>query len=143
MNQEEKLRLIRRPKSGTWSEKGWVEVANGLMFENAMGVRAISAVQMVDGKPQWQVSFSHMGARIPSGWMEALLKQWDIEEFDEDNHVPNGKVRNYWKPFDSLTPTVCPCKDKEPPTEEEGGYVWRPDSQESSAWKRENEATGL
>lgn len=113
-----------QPKSGTWTLRGWDETSKGFRWENAMNVIAISSIHEIDGKPQYHVSFSDRGVRIAQGWMEALLKQWQIEDFEEDNHVPNGQVRNYWKPFDPEL-KECQCKQTEVPHEEEGGYVWR------------------
>lgn len=112
------------PADGTWSCRGWDGRASGFKWENSMGVIAISSIHLIDGKPQYHVSFSHAGWRIPFQWMEALLRQWRAESFEEDNHVPNGQVRNFWKPFDPEA-KECRCKDEEPPHEEVGGYVWR------------------
>lgn len=118
----------RKPKEGTWQLTGWDKNAQGYFYLNLMDVIAISSIHEIKGKPQYHVSFSHAGQRIPQGWMEALLRQWDIANWEEDNHAPNGRVRNFWKPFD---PEVkeCACKIIEEPHEEEGGYVWREDKQ--------------
>lgn len=116
-----------KPKSGSWKILGWEPYGQGFKYQNVMGVIAISSIHLIDGKPQWHVSFSHQGQRIPQGWMESLLSQWGLQGWDEDNHVPNGKVRNYWKPVQKTDPQVCPCKANEEPHLEEGGYIWRPD----------------
>lgn len=118
----------RKPKDGTWTLIGWEPNAEGFKYENSMGATAVSSVHEIEGKPQWHVSFSHRGERIPQGWMEALLRQWGLEGWDEDNHVPNGRVRNYWRPVSTADPLVCPCKANEEPFEEHGGYIWRLDS---------------
>lgn len=114
----------REPFEGSWRPRGWHAHAKGFMWENCFGVRAISSISLVYGKPQYHVSFSDNGKRIGITFMEAVLKQWRITDFEEDNHVPNGKVRNYWKPFDPEA-KECRCKETEPPHEETGGYVWR------------------
>lgn len=115
-----------KPKEGTWFLVGYVPQANGFRYENSMGVIAISSIHEVSGEPQYHVSFSHRGQRIDQDWMAPLLKQWGIEDFEEDNHVPNGKVRNFWKPV--AGPVIeCPCKAVEEPHVEKGGYVWRED----------------
>lgn len=124
-----KLFKYLTPKDGTWKLVTWTDYACGFLWENSMGARAISSIHEIDGKPQYHVSFSHQGQRINHGWMEPLLKQWNIESFEEDNHVPNGKVRNFWKSFDPEQ-KQCRCKDIEEPHEEVGGYVWREDKSE-------------
>jgi hypothetical protein len=50
-----------------------------------------------------------------------------MQDSDEDNHVPGGFVRNFWKPVaEKLIGHVCPCKDNEPEmAENKGDFVWR------------------
>lgn len=118
-----------KPREGSWDLKGWDKSFVGFKYENLFGVIAISSVHLIEGKPQWHVSFSQAGRRIHAGFMEALLRQWGCEGWDEDNHTPGGSVRHFWKPVEKSDPQVCPCKANEAPHEEDGGYIWRPDSQ--------------
>jgi hypothetical protein len=43
------------------------------------------------------------------------------------NHVPSGRVRNFWRPVaDHLSGYECPCVADEPAIrEDKGDYVWR------------------
>lgn len=58
--------------------------------------------------------------------------QWVLTEFgaldgwEEDNHVPNGKVRNYWRAVaENMVGRECACKDSEPVIVE-GDFEHRP-----------------
>lgn len=56
-----------------------------------------------------------------------MLKQFDAIGFTQDNHVPSGKVRNYWRPIAENANPVCHCVESEPKiTEDKGDFVWRP-----------------
>jgi hypothetical protein len=100
-------------------------------WENSLGIIALSSIHVIDGKEQYHLSFSDQGERLPAGVMEAILRQWGALAFEEDNHVPNGKVRNFWWIVGRDLPQICPCKNEEEPHEEEGGYVWREDKRKS------------
>lgn len=117
-----------RPKDGSWVEEGKCQHTGAIMWKNVFNIVALSAVEVVQGKEQYHLSFSESGRRISNGLMEAILRQWGAEKFEEDNHVPNGKVRNYWWIIGE-TLQICPCVAVEEPHVEEGGYVWREDSQ--------------
>lgn len=56
-----------------------------------------------------------------------VLAEFDLLDAKEDNHVPGGKVRNWWRPVaDHLSGYECPCTDEEPAVREnKGDYVWR------------------
>lgn len=57
--------------------------------------------------------------------MPTLLRTFQMEGADEDNHVPGG-ARNYWLPVAAqYAGYVCPCKGKEVAITE-GDFVWRP-----------------
>jgi len=57
-----------------------------------------------------------------------MIRQFDAEGAEEDNHVPYGFVRNFWLPVNqSLIGFECPCKATEPVMKEnKGDYIWRP-----------------
>lgn len=82
--------------------------------------------------PEYHLSISRNGSngtpeRCTSQDAKWVLRQFDLEDAEEDNHVPYGKVRNFWRPVaDRLSGYQCPCKDKEPAmVEDKGDYVWR------------------
>jgi len=94
----------------------------------------ISAVEVAKDEPgaehigpEYHVSISKRAQRCSSQEAKWVLKQFNMEDAEEDNHVPNGKVRNFWRPVsDRLSGYQCPCKDSEPAiTEDKGDYVWR------------------
>lgn len=114
---------LQKPKEGTWIEVK-TRAPDCKVYQNSMGVLAMSSAHFFDGKWNLHVSFSHMGKRIDAMWMDALLRQWDIADWEEDNHVPNGQVRNYWHILNSEN-QICPCKENEEPHIETGGYEWR------------------
>lgn len=56
-----------------------------------------------------------------------VLDQFGLPDAREDNHVPGGVVRNFWRPVaDNLSGYKCPCVDDEPAiVEDKGDFVWR------------------
>lgn len=120
-----------KPKEGSWRKADFGSLPGSEQCEwytNPFGVVACSTVEIVNGRLEYHVSFSVNGDRVPQGFMEALIRQWGLESFEEDNHVPNGKVRNFWHKVEGRQ-EACPCKENEKPTEEVGGYVWREDKE--------------
>lgn len=55
------------------------------------------------------------------------MKLFGFEGYTEDNHVPDGKARNYWRPVDDkMAGEICRCVEREPAVREmKGDYVWR------------------
>jgi hypothetical protein len=96
----------------------------------------MSAVEFIDdGKvagPEYHLSISRqhptLGTRrcssVEARW---VLKQFRLEEATEDNHVPGGLVRNFWRPVaDPMVGRECPCVEVENAIrEDKGDYVWR------------------
>lgn len=74
-------------------------------------------------RPEYHVSISHCGQRIPASLVEPILRMFGATGWDEDNHVVGGKARHFWCPVDK-EPEVCPCKENEKPIIE-GDYVVR------------------
>jgi len=43
-----------------------------------------------------------------------VLKAFGLDGWEEDNHVPNGKVRNYWRAVaENMVGRKCACKETE------------------------------
>lgn len=105
---------------------------------HAHGFTVLSAVEKasdpdgIDRGPEYHLSFSKeaRGVRMRVDQNEAkwLLEEFGLEGAEEDNHVPNGIVRNYWRPVrDDMVGLECVCKDEEPVIrEDKGDYIWRP-----------------
>lgn len=114
-------------------EGNWIEIdpnkptQDGLLawhrFLSPMGLRVISAIELVDDKPEFHISMTDNGERIPASLVDVILRQFDAVGFNEDNHL-SGKARHFWKPITSDKPDICPCQDNEKPTVE-GDYTWR------------------
>ena len=81
----------------------------------------------IDKGPSYHVSVSKRTGRCTSNEAKFVVQAFGMEDSDEDNHVPNGVVRNFWMPVaDKFKGHVCPCKDEEPTIKEDkGDYVWR------------------
>lgn len=100
-------------------------------------LRVLSSVEPIkDGRegvmPQYHISISKLGDApghvVACSAAEAL---WVVEHFgmeggEEDNHVPNGVVRNWWRPVaDRLVGKECECFALEN-IEVVGDFVRRP-----------------
>jgi hypothetical protein len=145
MKPSESIIQPKRPKG-----KGWIKgppvpafVTKGYPAESwkfpERDLRVISAVEVTATEPggeplgpEYHISISRGGPRgesVRCSSQEAkwVLRQFDLEDAEEDNHVPNGVVRNFWRPVaDRLSGYQCPCKDAEPAMIEDGGdFVWR------------------
>ena len=106
----------------------------GLAFQHNEGFFAISAVEVPNIEagseplgPEYHLSISKSGKRCSSGDAQWVLKQFGMEGATEDNHVPHGFVRNFWKPVaESKIGYECPCIDNEPAIKEDkGDFIWR------------------
>lgn len=98
------------------------------------GFRVMTAVEKpdalpgeVDMGPEYHVSISRNGWRCTSVDAMWVLGQFDVTDAKEDNHVPGGFVRHFWRPVaDHLSGYECPCQDSEPAIrEDKGDFVWR------------------
>lgn len=99
-------------------------------------IYVISAVEVakdddgIDRGPEYHLSMSRQvrGDVVRCSAAEAawVLHQFGLEGAEEDNHVPFGRVRNFWRPVaDALVGLECACKEAEQAVVE-GDYVWRP-----------------
>lgn len=97
------------------------------------GLFALSAVEVArdpghpDLGPEYHLSVSANGQRCSTADALFALACFDLADAKEDNHVPNGKVRNFWRPVaDHLSGYECPCVTDEPAiVEDKGDYTWR------------------
>lgn len=97
------------------------------------GLLAISAVEVATDPgqpslgPEYHLSISALGSRCSAADALWVLSQFDLVDAKEDNHVPYGKVRNFWRPVaDGLSGYECHCVNEEPAMrEDKGDYVWR------------------
>ena len=67
-------------------------------------------------------------ARIDTNEAKWVLAEFGLDGAEEDNHVPHGIVRNFWRPVASgLVGKECRCKAEEVVIREnKGDFVWRP-----------------
>ncbi|MFC4727104.1 hypothetical protein [Coralloluteibacterium thermophilus] len=98
------------------------------------GLLVISAVEVakdadgVDRGPEYHLSVSREpGRRCSSADARQVLRDFDLDEAEEDNHVANAIVRNFWRPVaDRFVGMECGCKAEETAiVEDRGDYVWR------------------
>lgn len=127
---------------------GWVEVpvdtkllemggVARMFFHAERHLSVISAVEVADdGKidkgPEYHLSVARQTPNGPrrctSDTARWVRRQFGLEGAEEDNHVPGGVARNFWRPVaDPLVGLECECKDEEPAiVEDKGDFVWRP-----------------
>jgi hypothetical protein len=133
----------RRPTGSGWVQGDAPPPAVTLGFEGETWFHAssqlfvISAVEVaaaeggIDKGPEYHISVSrqpaHGAARCTTADALWVLAAFDLIEAEEDNHVPHGIVRNFWRPVaDRLVGLECTCKADEPAiVENRGDYVWR------------------
>jgi hypothetical protein len=77
--------------------------------------------------PEYHLSVSLSGARCSAADALFVLAAFELTDAKEDNHVPSGRVRNFWRPVaDKLSAYECPCVDDEPAIrEDKGDFIWR------------------
>ena len=129
----------KRPNGEGWVFGGNTPASVTLGYEGeywlypSEGITVISAVEVardpgdIEKGPEYHVSVSQNRARIDRNGTRFVLKAFDMTDADEDNHVPNGFVRNFWMPVaEHLRGHVCPCKNEEPAmVEDKGDFIWR------------------
>ena len=123
--------------------EGWSEVSVSQKFSLGYPIRAfihesrlavLSAVEVVPDEkkgPEYHISISKQTippSRCTSNEAKWVLDQFQLEGAEEDNHVPSGVVRNFWRPVaDPLVGLECKCKETEPVIrEDKGDFIWRP-----------------
>jgi hypothetical protein len=86
----------------------------------------------IDRGPEYHISISKhdrgQPRRCTSDEARYVLKAFGLEGAEEDNHVPNGVVRNFWRTVaEPMIGLECACKADEPAmVEDKGDFVWRP-----------------
>ena len=145
------MNAIIQPK-GPREHMGWVELEGGENFgypfrrfvHLAHGLSVMSAVEVANEPgelglgPEYHLSVCRFrnvtnplgGRRIfrcDEQDARTVLRQFGLEDAREDNHVPSGFMRNFWRPVaDRLSGYECPCVDAEPAMrEDKGDFVWR------------------
>lgn len=93
----------------------------------------ISAVEVPEKEIgfEYHISITKNGMkRCDSQEAKWVLKQFGLDGFEEDNHVPYGIARHFWRPVaEKLVGMECKCKNTEPTIiEDKGDYIWRPDN---------------
>jgi hypothetical protein len=129
---------VLRPKG-----PGWIEIPGAdqlsefpaRAFSHRDGLFVISAVETMadeDKGPEYHISISRpirpgRIRRCDTNDARWVLQQFGLDGAEEDNHVPAGKVRNFWRTV--ATPLIgmeCECKAEEPAiVEDKGDFVWR------------------
>ena len=133
---------VLRPKRAGWDEERIDKrFSRGYplrcFIHRASRLTVLSAVEVSDPAKgfEYHLSVSRQTARGParcdSATAKWVLRQFALEGAEEDNHVPHGVVRNFWRPVaHRLVGQPCDCKDVEPEiAEDKGDFVWRPVSQ--------------
>lgn len=121
---------VQLPPPPAWATLGYAGLAFG---HPETGLYVISAVEVakdadgIDRGPEYHISISKRKRRCTSQEAKEVLRQFGMEGAEEDNHVPHGVVRNFWRPVaDNLVGLECRCKAEEPAiVEDKGDYVWR------------------
>lgn len=109
----------------------FVNLEHGIQVISGVEV-AIDAPGMEPNGPEYHISISQVRhgrtVRIRSVDADRVLIQFGLEGAKEDNHVPSGLVRNYWRPVaEPKVGLVCACQADEPAIrEDKGDFVWRP-----------------
>jgi hypothetical protein len=125
----------RLPPVAKWITFGYPAIA----FFHESGLCVISAVEVAEDKDQikrgaeYHISISKetpngQKLRCDSNEANLVLSQFKLAGAIEDNHVPGGFVRNFWRPVaEPLVGMECVCKEDEPAIrEDKGDFVWRP-----------------
>lgn len=131
----------KRPVASGWRQIVGVslpmdslDVAYEVWAHDATGLGVISAVEVASEKPgmpalgpAYHLSVSAFGNRCSSADALWVLAQFDLYDAQEDNHVPSGKVRHFWRYVaDNLSGYKCSCVDDEPAIlEDKGDFLWR------------------
>lgn len=124
------IEAIMRAAAMGFACEAWVHPETGIATFSAVEVAAPE--NGAELGPEFHLSISknnRRGGTTRTTSAEALwcLAQFDLIDAKEDNHVPHGLVRNFWRPVaDNLSGYECPCAADEPAIQEDkGDYVWR------------------
>ena len=109
-------------------------------YHRGQELQVMSAVEVskdkdsIDRGPEYHISVSKAvylapkPKRCSSSEARWTLSQFGLEGAEEDNHVPGGIVRNFWRAVaEPMIGLECACKADEPAiVEDKGDFVWRP-----------------
>lgn len=132
----------KQPEGAGWERATWWRCPPKLSAldypvqawaHRAAGLFVLSAVEVAEDPgqsslgPEYHLSVSRFGKRVSSAKALWALEQFGLRDAREDNHVPGGVARNFWRPVaDNLSGYKCPCVDDEPAiVEDKGDFVWR------------------
>lgn len=124
------IEAIMRAAAMGFACEAWVHPETGIGTFSAVEVAAPE--NGVELGPEYHLSISKNSGRGGTRRATSAEALWCLGQFDlidarEDNHVPHGLVRNFWRPVaDKLSGYECPCVDDEPAMrEDKGDYIWR------------------
>lgn len=112
-------------------------------FHPSSEIQVISAVEVANDKdgssngPEYHISVSRLRnplsrapkpERVDTNDAKFVLAEFGVDGAEEDNHVPNGIARHFWRPVASgLVGKECKCKAEEVVIRENrGDFIWRP-----------------
>lgn len=113
-----------------YAAQAWSHPQSGLIVISAVEVAADK--DGIDRGPEYHISVSKdvNGKKVRCDSNEArwMLAQFGCDGAKEDNHVPGGFVRNFWRTVaENLVGMECACKEDEPAIrEDKGDFIWRP-----------------
>jgi hypothetical protein len=133
---------VLRPRVAGWREvpcelPGLPDGPRRAFFHDEHSLFVISAVEVTDQSeangPEYHLSISRQHRtlgprRCTSDQARWVLVQFRLDGALEDNHVPGGQVRNFWRPVaDNLVGRECACvADENEIREDKGDFIWRP-----------------
>lgn len=132
------LTPVLRPQGAGWREvpqKHMMGYPCRAFIHDKTYLAVLSAVEVASDEnkgPEYHISISKQVIGLRTQRCTSEEARWVLEQFgldgaEEDNHVPSGMVRNFWRPV--ATPLIgmeCRCKADEPAVvEDKGDFVWR------------------
>lgn len=130
----ELAQLRRQHGTGDYPLERWLEYGSDITVLSAVEV-AVDKDGHSNG-PEYHLSISratwpngrYTPSRVDTNMAKWVLAEFGLDGAEEDNHVPHGVVRNFWRPVASgLVGKECPCKAEEVVIKEmKGDFVWRP-----------------
>lgn len=127
----------KKPSGSKWVQldyQGFTGYPTMMFRHKTSKLCVISAVEVASDAPghepicSYHISMTKNGKRrTRPEETRFILRAFDMEDANEDNHVPGGIARNFWRPVnDNMADHVCPCQDSEPAIrEDKGSFVWR------------------
>lgn len=133
---------VVRPRLPGWREAPTDDLPARLhgpcraFFHPGSSLAVITAVEFInDGKvdgPEYHLSISRQHPTLGTKRCSSVEARWVLVQFGlegavEDNHVPHGLVRNFWRPVaDPMVGRECLCVQGENAIlEDKGDFVWR------------------